>query len=193
MTLIHQKICKSTKLLVHHNWHLYWCDNKPIEPDFFFPVLCVCVCWCRTLEREELRKLYISPPVPAENTPLVYPETGQPWIGRRIDYILYRENSISKHCRTVRVFLLSTLFSLSSFLLSLLGLLDATNSFKTWQNKCQKYCITILLKHKSIKKHSLSLQNTSSLFHIRNSKRWPLLRSWLAWRTIFQSAWDWMF
>ncbi|GAA6227112.1 sphingomyelin phosphodiesterase 5-like [Lates japonicus] len=54
----------------------------------------------RTLEREELRKQYISPPVPAEGRPLVYPETGQPWIGRRIDYILYRENSISKHCRT---------------------------------------------------------------------------------------------
>ncbi|XP_035527492.1 sphingomyelin phosphodiesterase 5 [Morone saxatilis] len=54
----------------------------------------------RTLEREELRKQYISPPIPAEGCPLVYPETGQPWVGRRIDYILYRENSISKHCRT---------------------------------------------------------------------------------------------
>ncbi|XP_068999050.1 sphingomyelin phosphodiesterase 5 [Embiotoca jacksoni] len=53
-----------------------------------------------TLETEELRKQYISPPVPAAGSPLVYPETGQPWIGRRIDYILYRENSISKHCRT---------------------------------------------------------------------------------------------
>ncbi|XP_032375577.1 sphingomyelin phosphodiesterase 5 isoform X2 [Etheostoma spectabile] len=54
----------------------------------------------RTLEREDLRKRYISPPVAAEGCPLVYPETGQPWIGRRIDYILYRESSISKHCRT---------------------------------------------------------------------------------------------
>ncbi|XP_051262758.1 sphingomyelin phosphodiesterase 5 [Dicentrarchus labrax] len=54
----------------------------------------------RTLEREELRKQFISPPIPAEGCPLVYPETGQPWVGRRIDYILYRENSISKHCRT---------------------------------------------------------------------------------------------
>ncbi|XP_059194597.1 sphingomyelin phosphodiesterase 5 [Centropristis striata] len=54
----------------------------------------------RTLECEELRKQYISPPVPSKDCPLVYPETGQPWIGRRIDYILYRENSISKHCRT---------------------------------------------------------------------------------------------
>ncbi|XP_072250509.1 sphingomyelin phosphodiesterase 5 [Leuresthes tenuis] len=54
----------------------------------------------RTLEREELRRQYISPPVPAGDSPLVYPESGQPWIGRRIDYILYRENSISKQCRT---------------------------------------------------------------------------------------------
>lgn len=54
----------------------------------------------RTLEKEELRKHYVSPPVPVEDRPLVYPETGQPWVGRRIDYILYRENSISKHCRT---------------------------------------------------------------------------------------------
>lgn len=54
----------------------------------------------RTLVSEELRKQYISPPVPSEGRPLVYPEPGQPWIGRRIDYILYRENSISKHCRT---------------------------------------------------------------------------------------------
>lgn len=54
----------------------------------------------RTLEREELRMQYICPPIPAADCPLVYPETGQPWIGRRIDYILYRESSISKHCRT---------------------------------------------------------------------------------------------
>lgn len=54
----------------------------------------------RTLETEELRKQYISPPVPAEGLPLNYPEPGQPWIGRRIDYILFRESSISKHCRT---------------------------------------------------------------------------------------------
>ncbi|XP_028985868.1 sphingomyelin phosphodiesterase 5 isoform X3 [Betta splendens] len=54
----------------------------------------------RTLESEELRKQYVSPPVPAKGCPLVYPENSQPWIGRRIDYILYRENSISKHCRT---------------------------------------------------------------------------------------------
>lgn len=57
---------------------------------------------CRTLEMEELRKQYISRPVPAKDLPLVYPESDQPWIGRRIDYILYRESSVSKHCRTVR-------------------------------------------------------------------------------------------
>ncbi|KAM8825967.1 sphingomyelin phosphodiesterase 5 [Synchiropus picturatus] len=54
----------------------------------------------RTLVREELRKRYISPPVPAEGRPLLYPEDGQPWVGRRLDYILFRENSISHHCRT---------------------------------------------------------------------------------------------
>ncbi|CAG11985.1 unnamed protein product, partial [Tetraodon nigroviridis] len=54
----------------------------------------------RTLEREDQRKMYISHPIPAENSPLVYPETDQPWIGRRIDYILYRDSSVSKHWRT---------------------------------------------------------------------------------------------
>ncbi|XP_005738544.1 sphingomyelin phosphodiesterase 5 isoform X1 [Pundamilia nyererei] len=54
----------------------------------------------RTLESEDLRKRFIAPPVPKAAFPLVYPETDQPWIGRRIDYILYRESSISKQCRT---------------------------------------------------------------------------------------------
>ncbi|XP_003454443.1 sphingomyelin phosphodiesterase 5 isoform X1 [Oreochromis niloticus] len=54
----------------------------------------------RTLESEDLRKRYIARPVPKADSPLVYPETDQPWIGRRIDYILYRESSISKQCRT---------------------------------------------------------------------------------------------
>ncbi|XP_042280981.1 sphingomyelin phosphodiesterase 5 isoform X1 [Thunnus maccoyii] len=54
----------------------------------------------RTLEREELRKHYISPPVRKDGSSFVYPDAGQPWIGRRIDYILFRESSISKHCRT---------------------------------------------------------------------------------------------
>ncbi|XP_071388914.1 sphingomyelin phosphodiesterase 5 isoform X1 [Centroberyx affinis] len=54
----------------------------------------------RTLETEELRKQYISPPVPAADCPLVYPEADQPWVGRRIDYILYRESSVAKQCRT---------------------------------------------------------------------------------------------
>ncbi|CAB1333880.1 unnamed protein product [Coregonus sp. 'balchen'] len=43
---------------------------------------------------------YISSPVALDGCPLVYPELGQPWVGRRIDYILYRESSISKHCQT---------------------------------------------------------------------------------------------
>lgn len=63
------------------------------------------------MESEELRKQYISPPVPAEGCPLVYPSVGQPWVGRRIDYILYRENSISKHCQTVCVSLCLSTFS----------------------------------------------------------------------------------
>ncbi|KAM9310311.1 sphingomyelin phosphodiesterase 5 [Pholidichthys leucotaenia] len=54
----------------------------------------------RTLETDELRKQYISSPVPAAGCPLLYPESGQPWIGRRIDYILYRESSLSKHYQT---------------------------------------------------------------------------------------------
>ncbi|XP_034030873.1 sphingomyelin phosphodiesterase 5 [Thalassophryne amazonica] len=57
-------------------------------------------CLQRTLETEELRKQYISPPVPAEGRPLIYPESGNPWIGRRIDYILYRESSTAKRYRT---------------------------------------------------------------------------------------------
>lgn len=53
----------------------------------------------RTLEREELRKQFISPPV-ATDDPMLYPEFEQPWVGRRLDYVLYRESSISKQCRT---------------------------------------------------------------------------------------------
>lgn len=53
----------------------------------------------RTLEREELRKQFISPPV-ASDSPMVYPEFEQPWVGRRLDYVLYRESSVSKQFRT---------------------------------------------------------------------------------------------
>lgn len=54
----------------------------------------------RTLGDEKLRKQYISSPIPAAGCPLDYPENGQPWIGRRIDYILYNQNSTSKHYKT---------------------------------------------------------------------------------------------
>ncbi|XP_035285598.1 sphingomyelin phosphodiesterase 5 isoform X1 [Anguilla anguilla] len=54
----------------------------------------------KTLEREELRKRYISPPVRLAGCPLDYPEPGQPWVGRRIDYILYRESTLDKQCHT---------------------------------------------------------------------------------------------
>ncbi|KAL4646926.1 sphingomyelin phosphodiesterase 5-like [Arapaima gigas] len=52
----------------------------------------------KTLEKEELRKLYVSPPVPLAGCPLVYPESGSPWVGRRIDYVLYRESTLAEHC-----------------------------------------------------------------------------------------------
>lgn len=54
----------------------------------------------RTLENEEQRRHFISPPVPLRGVPLDYPEPGQPWVGRRIDYLLYRESSSSSHCTT---------------------------------------------------------------------------------------------
>lgn len=54
----------------------------------------------RTLGDEQLRKQYICSPIPAAGIPLEYPENGQPWIGRRIDYILYNQNSTSKHYKT---------------------------------------------------------------------------------------------
>lgn len=69
-------------------------EASETETDFCFV--------CRTLENEEHRKHFISPPVPLRGVPLDYPETGQPWVGRRIDYLLYRETSVSSHCTTVR-------------------------------------------------------------------------------------------
>uniref|UniRef100_A0A8C6T0S2 sphingomyelin phosphodiesterase n=1 Tax=Neogobius melanostomus TaxID=47308 RepID=A0A8C6T0S2_9GOBI len=54
----------------------------------------------RTLGDEQVRKHYVSPPIPRAGCPLEYPENGQPWIGRRIDYILYSEKSTSKRYKT---------------------------------------------------------------------------------------------
>ncbi|XP_007241132.3 sphingomyelin phosphodiesterase 5 [Astyanax mexicanus] len=54
----------------------------------------------RTLEDEELRKVYLAPPVSQGSAALVYPEAGEPWVGRRIDYLLYRESTLTDHCRT---------------------------------------------------------------------------------------------
>lgn len=54
----------------------------------------------RTLEDEELRKVYLAPPVSQGSVALVYPEAGEPWVGRRLDYLLYRESTLSDHCRT---------------------------------------------------------------------------------------------
>lgn len=102
-----ENLQKYAKILICQGCHVFFNNYK----------VSVFVCVCRTLESEELRKLYISPPVPAENRPLVYPEAGQPWIGRRIDYILYRESSISKHCQTVRasVFTFDTVLQYLAF------------------------------------------------------------------------------
>ncbi|TSK20081.1 Sphingomyelin phosphodiesterase 5 [Bagarius yarrelli] len=54
----------------------------------------------RTLENEELRKLYLAPPVPRGDTPLVYPQPGEAWVGRRIDYLLYRESTLTEQWHT---------------------------------------------------------------------------------------------
>ncbi|KAI4891933.1 hypothetical protein NFI96_021904 [Prochilodus magdalenae] len=54
----------------------------------------------RTLEDEELRKVYLAPPVSQDSGPLEYPEPGEPWVGRRIDYLLYRESTLTDRCRT---------------------------------------------------------------------------------------------
>ncbi|KAG7318033.1 hypothetical protein KOW79_019068 [Hemibagrus wyckioides] len=54
----------------------------------------------RTLESEELRKLFLAPPVPRGDTPLEYPEPGEAWVGRRIDYLLYRESTLTDRCHT---------------------------------------------------------------------------------------------
>ncbi|MCJ8745407.1 hypothetical protein PDJAM_G00129790 [Pangasius djambal] len=54
----------------------------------------------RTLENEELRKLYLAPPIPRGDTPLVYPEPGEAWVGRRIDYLLYRESTLTERWHT---------------------------------------------------------------------------------------------
>lgn len=121
MTLTPQKSYKGT--LSSSFLSLWWCD---MTRTWFWGSTLFCL--CRTLEREELRKRYISPPVPVEGIPLVYPENGEPWIGRRIDYILYRESSISKHCQTVcaPVYFYCLLYSVFSFSLKLL--LDKTNN-----------------------------------------------------------------
>lgn len=71
---------------------------------------------CRTLETEELRKDYISPPVAIAGVPLVYPEPDQPWIGRRIDYLLYRESPVSSRCKTVRFLIAMSLLCFPVYL-----------------------------------------------------------------------------
>ncbi|XP_041963188.1 sphingomyelin phosphodiesterase 5 [Alosa sapidissima] len=51
----------------------------------------------RTLEREDLRKQYLSPPVAQGGAAVTCLEDGRPWIGRRLDYVLYRESTTAKN------------------------------------------------------------------------------------------------
>nr|XP_015213133.1 PREDICTED: sphingomyelin phosphodiesterase 3 isoform X1 [Lepisosteus oculatus]XP_015213134.1 PREDICTED: sphingomyelin phosphodiesterase 3 isoform X1 [Lepisosteus oculatus]XP_015213135.1 PREDICTED: sphingomyelin phosphodiesterase 3 isoform X1 [Lepisosteus oculatus]XP_015213136.1 PREDICTED: sphingomyelin phosphodiesterase 3 isoform X1 [Lepisosteus oculatus] len=53
-----------------------------------------------SVESEEVRKRFIAPPVAPKGCVLEYPEPGAPWVGRRIDYVLYREATVSRHLRT---------------------------------------------------------------------------------------------
>lgn len=54
----------------------------------------------RILENEEHRKLYIAPPINPDGSNYDCEQTGSPWIGRRIDYIMFCDNSVSKHYKT---------------------------------------------------------------------------------------------
>lgn len=143
MTLTPQKSYKGT--LSSSFLSLWWCD---MTRTWFWGSTLFCL--CRTLEREELRKRYISPPVPVEGIPLVYPENGEPWIGRRIDYILYRESSISKHCQTVcaPVYFYCLLYSVH---------MQMFPELKHWRLTVRSY------RKSYIKKHKESFKSTCSL------------------------------
>ncbi|RXM27905.1 Sphingomyelin phosphodiesterase 3 [Acipenser ruthenus] len=54
----------------------------------------------RSLQNEDVRRNYIAPPFGSGGSPCDYPEPGAPWVGRRIDYMLYREASLSQNCKT---------------------------------------------------------------------------------------------
>ncbi|KAK6491278.1 sphingomyelin phosphodiesterase 5-like [Huso huso] len=54
----------------------------------------------RSLQNEDVRRSYIAPPFDSGGSPYDYPEPGAPWVGRRIDYMLYREASLSQNCKT---------------------------------------------------------------------------------------------
>ncbi|KAJ1212415.1 hypothetical protein NDU88_000078 [Pleurodeles waltl] len=68
----------------------------------------------RTLEKEEGRRKYIAPPINPDGTP-DETDTGAPWTGRRIDYILYREGCGSSLTTEVKTF---------TFITHLAGLTD---------------------------------------------------------------------
>ncbi|KAK6491246.1 sphingomyelin phosphodiesterase 5-like [Huso huso] len=54
----------------------------------------------RSLENEAVRRRFIAPPVGLDGGSCDYPEPGAPWVGRRIDYMLYREATLSQLCKT---------------------------------------------------------------------------------------------
>lgn len=54
----------------------------------------------RILNNEERRKLYIAPPINPDGSKYDCEQPEAPWAGRRIDYILYCENTVSKHYKT---------------------------------------------------------------------------------------------
>ncbi|XP_041102391.1 sphingomyelin phosphodiesterase 5 isoform X2 [Polyodon spathula] len=55
----------------------------------------------RSLSNEAVRRRFIAPPVGLDNCSCDYQEPGAPWAGRRIDYMLYRESTLSQNCKTV--------------------------------------------------------------------------------------------
>ncbi|KAL2083835.1 hypothetical protein ACEWY4_019353 [Coilia grayii] len=47
----------------------------------------------RTLQDEALRRQFLSPPLAKGGVPISEAEGGGPWVGRRIDYLLYRDTT----------------------------------------------------------------------------------------------------
>ncbi|MGH0176998.1 UNVERIFIED_CONTAM: hypothetical protein FKN15_074442 [Acipenser sinensis] len=54
----------------------------------------------RSLANEAVRRRFIAPPVGLDGGSCDSPDPGAPWVGRRIDYMLYREATLSQLCKT---------------------------------------------------------------------------------------------